>query len=154
MKGKCLCVVVKVISNCTRVQWILVSKNSNKRIKVVCKVVFKLEICLVIYQLSRNLDTLILLLGLKLPLYVIQVFRLVRRCISCVKVVQKSWFKVRHIVAQNVRIDLLYIRGMIWLPTRQNLSNLLYNSKMWKRKVLNWVNGGQKLTIVSMKWSI
>jgi len=37
--------------------------------------------------LSRILDTLILLLGLKLPLYVIQVFRLVKGCISCVKVV-------------------------------------------------------------------
>ena len=70
---------------------------------------FKLVICLMIYQLSRILDALILLLGLRLPLYVIQVFRLVKGCISCVKVVQKSWFKVRHIVAQNVKIDLLSI---------------------------------------------
>ena len=114
MIGKCLCVAKKSISNCTRVQWILVSKNSSKAWYKVVSVIFKLVICLMIYQLSRILVALILLLGLKLPLYVIQVFRLVKRCISCVKVVQKSWFKVRHIVAQNVKIDLLNIRGMIW----------------------------------------
>ena len=104
--------------------------------------------------MSRILDTLILLLGLRLPLYVIQVFRLVKGCISCVKVVQKSWFKVRHIVAQNVKIDLSNIREMIWLPTMQKLYSLLYNSKLWIEMMLNWVSGGQRPINVSMKWSI